>query len=178
MLYLESYHFDTTLEVFKHYFFMIKLLQYINILTFGLCRKNLVANVHSYLIKEIGFLRLARVANSPIDMRDSTWFSYDHIRGWSYSILNHFFFPQFDQGISCADVADICVKALHDSTARNKSFDVRLQLNLVWFFIRVVGWISRTFYLFIYYYCYFFFGYLCRYVMNMLLSRERNCMNW
>ncbi|XP_022998233.1 uncharacterized protein LOC111492938 [Cucurbita maxima] len=36
----------------------------------------------------------------------------------------------FDQGnritqaISCADVADICVKALHDSTARNKSFDV------------------------------------------------------
>ncbi|KAK9122468.1 hypothetical protein Sjap_012070 [Stephania japonica] len=26
--------------------------------------------------------------------------------------------------ISCADVADICVKALHDSTARNKSFDV------------------------------------------------------
>ncbi|ANM61139.1 high chlorophyll fluorescence phenotype 173 [Arabidopsis thaliana] len=32
-------------------------------------------------------------------------------------------FFQF-QGISCADVADICVKALHDSTARNKSFDV------------------------------------------------------
>ncbi|KAK6911216.1 NADH:ubiquinone oxidoreductase intermediate-associated protein 30 [Dillenia turbinata] len=38
--------------------------------------------------------------------------------------------PLFDQGnrisrgISCADVADICVKALHDSTARNKSFDV------------------------------------------------------
>ena len=29
-----------------------------------------------------------------------------------------------NQGISCADVADICVKALHDSTARNKSFDV------------------------------------------------------
>ncbi|TXG74498.1 hypothetical protein EZV62_003077 [Acer yangbiense] len=28
------------------------------------------------------------------------------------------------QGISCADVADICVKALHDPTARNKSFDV------------------------------------------------------
>eukprot|EP01018_Ginkgo_biloba_P026975 Gb_02290 [translate_table: standard] len=28
------------------------------------------------------------------------------------------------QGISCADVADICVKALHNSTARNKSFDV------------------------------------------------------
>ncbi|GER30067.1 NAD(P)-binding Rossmann-fold superfamily protein [Striga asiatica] len=28
------------------------------------------------------------------------------------------------QGISCADVADICVKALHDATARNKSFDV------------------------------------------------------
>jgi len=33
-----------------------------------------------------------------------------------------FNFPM--QGISCADVADICVKALHDSTARNKSFDV------------------------------------------------------
>lgn len=31
----------------------------------------------------------------------------------------------FFQNISCADVADICVKALHDSTARNKSFDVR-----------------------------------------------------
>jgi len=37
------------------------------------------------------------------------------------------FFDQgnrISQGISCADVADICVKALHDSTARNKSFDV------------------------------------------------------
>ncbi|XP_075109547.1 protein HIGH CHLOROPHYLL FLUORESCENCE PHENOTYPE 173, chloroplastic-like isoform X2 [Nicotiana tabacum] len=32
---------------------------------------------------------------------------------------------RISQGISCADVADICVKALHDSTARNKSFDVR-----------------------------------------------------
>ncbi|XP_034695913.1 protein HIGH CHLOROPHYLL FLUORESCENCE PHENOTYPE 173, chloroplastic isoform X1 [Vitis riparia] len=31
---------------------------------------------------------------------------------------------RISQGISCADVADICVKALHDSTARNKSFDV------------------------------------------------------
>ncbi|CAI5525086.1 unnamed protein product [Closterium sp. Naga37s-1] len=36
----------------------------------------------------------------------------------------------FDQGnritqaISCADVADVCVKALHDPTARNKSFDI------------------------------------------------------
>ena len=36
----------------------------------------------------------------------------------------------FDQGnritmsISCADVADVCVKALHDEEARNKSFDV------------------------------------------------------
>lgn len=30
----------------------------------------------------------------------------------------------FMQGISCVDVADICVKALHDLTARNKSFDV------------------------------------------------------
>lgn len=31
---------------------------------------------------------------------------------------------RISQGIGCADVADICVKALHDSTARNKSFDV------------------------------------------------------
>lgn len=31
---------------------------------------------------------------------------------------------RISHGISCADVADICVKALHDSTARNKSFDV------------------------------------------------------
>ncbi|KAJ7952095.1 high chlorophyll fluorescence phenotype [Quillaja saponaria] len=31
---------------------------------------------------------------------------------------------RISQGISCADVADICVKALHDSAARNKSFDV------------------------------------------------------
>ncbi|KAK6915244.1 NAD(P)-binding domain [Dillenia turbinata] len=31
---------------------------------------------------------------------------------------------RISQGISCVDVADICVKALHDSTARNKSFDV------------------------------------------------------
>ncbi|KAL5160156.1 hypothetical protein HKD37_07G017739 [Glycine soja] len=31
---------------------------------------------------------------------------------------------RISQGISCADVADICVKALHDTTARNKSFDV------------------------------------------------------
>ncbi|KAI8544869.1 hypothetical protein RHMOL_Rhmol08G0328300 [Rhododendron molle] len=31
---------------------------------------------------------------------------------------------RISQGISCADVADICVKALHDSTARNRSFDV------------------------------------------------------
>ena len=28
------------------------------------------------------------------------------------------------QGISCADVADVCVKALHEPSARNKSFDV------------------------------------------------------
>ena len=28
------------------------------------------------------------------------------------------------QGISCADVADVCVKALHDPAARNKTFDV------------------------------------------------------
>ncbi|KAG6409143.1 hypothetical protein SASPL_132177 [Salvia splendens] len=31
---------------------------------------------------------------------------------------------RISQGISCADVADICVKSLHDATARNKSFDV------------------------------------------------------
>lgn len=31
---------------------------------------------------------------------------------------------RISRGISCADVADICVKALHDTTARNKSFDV------------------------------------------------------
>ncbi|GAB2295100.1 hypothetical protein Dimus_029278 [Dionaea muscipula] len=31
---------------------------------------------------------------------------------------------RISRGISCADVADICVKALHDLTARNKSFDV------------------------------------------------------
>jgi hypothetical protein len=26
--------------------------------------------------------------------------------------------------ISCADVADVCLRALHDEQARNKSFDV------------------------------------------------------
>jgi hypothetical protein len=26
--------------------------------------------------------------------------------------------------ISCADVADVCVKAMHDEQARNRSFDV------------------------------------------------------
>ncbi|CAH1422410.1 unnamed protein product [Lactuca virosa] len=31
---------------------------------------------------------------------------------------------RISQGISCADVADVCEKALHDSTARNKSFDI------------------------------------------------------
>ncbi|KAL2635216.1 hypothetical protein R1flu_006695 [Riccia fluitans] len=31
---------------------------------------------------------------------------------------------RISQGISCADVADVCVKALHNPTARNKSFDV------------------------------------------------------
>jgi uncharacterized protein YbjT (DUF2867 family) len=36
----------------------------------------------------------------------------------------------FDQGnrisqpIACADVADVCLKALHDPTARNKTFEV------------------------------------------------------
>jgi hypothetical protein len=28
------------------------------------------------------------------------------------------------QGISCADVADVCLKALHDPLARNKTFEV------------------------------------------------------
>lgn len=28
------------------------------------------------------------------------------------------------QGISCADVADVCLRGLHDTTARNKSFEV------------------------------------------------------
>lgn len=28
------------------------------------------------------------------------------------------------QGISCADVADVCVKSLHDPAARNKTFEV------------------------------------------------------
>ena len=28
------------------------------------------------------------------------------------------------QGISCADVADVCLKALHDPAARNKTFEV------------------------------------------------------
>ncbi|KAF7135695.1 hypothetical protein RHSIM_Rhsim08G0252300 [Rhododendron simsii] len=40
--------------------------------------------------------------------------------GLGYTIIR----PGPLQGISCADVADICVKALHDSTARNRSFDV------------------------------------------------------
>eukprot|EP00249_Psilotum_nudum_P018801 c26969_g2_i1 orf=263-1474(-) len=31
---------------------------------------------------------------------------------------------RISQGISCADVADICVKALHNPIARNRSFDV------------------------------------------------------
>ncbi|KAI3788217.1 hypothetical protein L2E82_00961 [Cichorium intybus] len=34
---------------------------------------------------------------------------------------------RISQGIRCADVADICVKALHDSTASNKSFDVGMR---------------------------------------------------
>ncbi|KAI5600055.1 hypothetical protein BDE02_01G000200 [Populus trichocarpa] len=37
---------------------------------------------------------------------------------------------RISQGISCAYVADICVKALHDSTARNKSFDGGSSMNL------------------------------------------------
>ena len=35
------------------------------------------------------------------------------------------------QGISCADVADVCVKALHDPLARNKSFDVSPRWSLL-----------------------------------------------
>lgn len=31
---------------------------------------------------------------------------------------------RINQGISCADVADVCLKSLHDAAARNKSFDV------------------------------------------------------
>ncbi|GBG88070.1 hypothetical protein CBR_g46441 [Chara braunii] len=34
------------------------------------------------------------------------------------------------QSISCADVADVCVKALHDATARNKSFEVCYEYTL------------------------------------------------
>ena len=32
------------------------------------------------------------------------------------------------QGISCADVADVCLKALHNPEARNKTFEVRVVL--------------------------------------------------
>nr|DAD46360.1 TPA_asm: hypothetical protein HUJ06_004590 [Nelumbo nucifera] len=39
---------------------------------------------------------------------------------------------RISQGISCADVADICVKALHDSTARNKSFDRKGRSSMSW----------------------------------------------
>jgi len=31
---------------------------------------------------------------------------------------------RIEQSISCADVADICLKALHETTSRNKSFEV------------------------------------------------------
>lgn len=31
---------------------------------------------------------------------------------------------RIEQSIACADVADVCLKALHDATARNKTFDV------------------------------------------------------
>ncbi|CAL8469928.1 g9470 [Coccomyxa elongata] len=31
---------------------------------------------------------------------------------------------RISQGISCADVADVCLKALHDAAARNKTFEV------------------------------------------------------
>lgn len=68
------------------------------------------------------------------------------------------------QGISCADVADICVKALHDSTARNKSFDVGnpsfcLDITFKWQNAKVML-------------------NLCRFVTNMLLIKGRNSMSW
>lgn len=31
---------------------------------------------------------------------------------------------RINQGIGCADVADVCLKSLHDAAARNKSFDI------------------------------------------------------
>jgi hypothetical protein len=31
---------------------------------------------------------------------------------------------RISQGISCADVADVCLKALHNPEARNKTFEV------------------------------------------------------
>ena len=34
------------------------------------------------------------------------------------------------QGISYADVADVCLKALHDRAARNKTFEVRARAPL------------------------------------------------
>lgn len=35
---------------------------------------------------------------------------------------------RISQGIACADVADVCLKALHDTLARNKTFEVRIYL--------------------------------------------------
>lgn len=32
--------------------------------------------------------------------------------------------PSVLQGIACADVADVCLKALHDPLGRNKTFEV------------------------------------------------------
>lgn len=83
---------------------------------FGLYRKNQVDNVLSYLIKETGFHRL------------KLNFQYkEMILSFGIYNINELLISNYRlciQGISCADVADICVKALHDSTARNKSFDV------------------------------------------------------
>ena len=64
------------------------------------------------------------------DNCNPTGCNYNHETS-NVQFFNHLF-PKFNQGISCADVADICVKALHDSTARNKSFDVsKTQICLV-----------------------------------------------
>ncbi|KAL2932973.1 Uncharacterized protein RDABS01_016092 [Bienertia sinuspersici] len=64
--------------------------------------------------------------------------------GLGYTIIR----PGPLMGISCADVADICVKALHDSTARNKSFDVGLTLSRnTEFIINLSIWKLADFYL-------------------------------
>ena len=40
------------------------------------------------------------------------------------TLLNLLQGNRITQGISCADVADVCVKSLHDTAARNKTFEV------------------------------------------------------